>query len=72
MGRGSVLPVFTSKYSKTLTITQKEMTRFNISLKSIDLVLWSLKNSKGGEIFIPKLKSFKIIDLAKAIALTAK
>ncbi len=72
--RGSVLPVFLhQKNSKTLTITQKEMTRFNISLKeSIDLVLWSLKNSKGGEIFIPKLKSFKIIDLAKAICPNCK
>ena len=72
--RGSVLPVFLhQKNSKTLTITQKEMTRFNISLKeSIDLVLWSFKNSKGGEIFIPKIKSFKIIDLAKAICPNCK
>lgn len=67
--RGSVLPVFlTQKDNKVFTVTHKNMTRFNISLKeSIDLVLWSLKHSKGGEIFIPKLKSFKIVDLAKAI-----
>ena len=44
------------------------MTRFNISLReSIKLVLWTLKNSKGVEIFIPKLPSIKITDLAKAV-----
>tara|TARA_Y100000768_G_scaffold388873_1_gene388137 strand:+ start:2920 stop:3888 length:969 start_codon:yes stop_codon:yes gene_type:complete len=72
--RGSVVPIFLEqKKSKTLTITDKEMTRFNISLKeSINLVLWSLKNSLGGEIFIPKLHSFKITDLAKAICQNCK
>ena len=72
--RGSVVPAFLSqKKSKTLFITDKEMTRFNISLKeSINLVLWSLKNSEGGEIFIPKLPSFKIMDLAKAICAECK
>ena len=48
------------------------MTRFNITKESIDLVLWSLKNSLGGEIFIPKLHSFKITDLAKAICQNCK
>ena len=44
------------------------MTRFNISLnESVDLVLWALKNSIGGEIVIPKIKSYRIIDLANTI-----
>jgi len=44
------------------------MTRFNISLNTaVEMVLWSLKNTIGGEIVIPKIKSFKIIDLAKII-----
>ena len=67
--RGSVLPAFQKqKKKKILCITDKNMTRFNISLReSIKLVLWTLKNSKGGEIFIPKLPSIKITDLAKAV-----
>ena len=66
--RGSVLPLF--RYSKNLpfTITDKDMTRFNISLKEgVDLVLHAIKNSKGGEIFVPKISSYKILDLAKAV-----
>ena len=67
--RGSVLPAFQKQKKKnTLYVTDKSMTRFNISLReSIKLVLWTLKNSKGGEIFIPKLPSIKITDLAKAV-----
>jgi UDP-N-acetylglucosamine 4,6-dehydratase len=49
------------------------MTRFNITMQqSIDLVLWALKNSIGGEIFVPKIPSYRILDLAKAIAPNAK
>ena len=72
--RGSVLPVFQKqKESGLLKITSKEMTRFNILLKEgIDLVLWSLKNSKGGEIFVPKIPSYRITDLAKAVAPNCK
>ena len=45
------------------------MTRFNITLeKAIDLVMLALKNSKGGEIYVPKMKSYRLIDLAKTIA----
>jgi UDP-N-acetylglucosamine 4,6-dehydratase len=69
--RGSVVPLF-SKISKDrkieVPITHPEMTRFNINLQeSIDLVLWAIKNSSGGEIFIPKIPSYNIMDLAKAI-----
>ena len=45
------------------------MTRFNISLgHAVDVVMWSLKNLIGGELLIPKLPSYKIMDLAKAIS----
>jgi FlaA1/EpsC-like NDP-sugar epimerase len=44
------------------------MTRFNITLQEgVDMVLWSLENSLGGEIFVPKLPSYRITDLATAI-----
>ena len=44
------------------------MTRFNITLKeSVEMVDWTINNALGGEIVVPKLKSFKVIDMAKAI-----
>lgn len=72
--RGSVLPVFQKqKENGVLTITSEEMTRFNILLEEgINMVLWCIKNSRGGEIFVPKIPSFKITDLAKAIAPNCK
>ena len=72
--RGSVMPYFLSQKNKnSLNITDKNMTRFNISLKdSIALVMWSIKNAFGGEIVVPKIPSYKIIDLAKAINDKAK
>ncbi len=68
--RGSVMPLFLSqKKNKELKITDKNMTRFNISLtQGVDTVLWSLKNMIGGEIVVPKLPSYRIMDLAKAIS----
>ena len=68
--RGSVMPLFLSqKKNKLLKITDKNMTRFNISLdEGIDTVLWTIKNMLGGEIVVPKLPSYKIMDLAKAIS----
>ena len=69
--RGSVLHQFIERknQNKKLKITDKEMTRFNISLEeAINLTLRSLKDSHGGEIYIPKLKSFKITNLAKIIS----
>mgnify|MGYP000459855012 FL=1 len=69
--RGSVVPEFIkiSKNKKLFVpITDPNMTRFSISLqKGVDMVLWSIKNSKGGEIFVPKIPSYKILDLAKSI-----
>tara|TARA_B100000927_G_C16467968_1_gene470446 strand:- start:1693 stop:2712 length:1020 start_codon:yes stop_codon:yes gene_type:complete len=68
--RGSVVPFFLKQFKnkKKLTITHKEMTRFNISLDDgVKMVDWAIKNMQGGEIFVPKIPSFKIINLAKVI-----
>ena len=67
--RGSVYPHFKKMNNKEyFPITDKKMTRFNMSLSdSVKFVTWSLLNNIGGEIFIPKLSSYKIISLAKAI-----
>ena len=73
--RGSVVPLFLDifKKKKKFTITHPEMTRFNITLEDgIKFVDWCFKNNSGGEIFIPKLKSFKVVDLAKSIYDKAK
>jgi len=72
--RGSVIPFFINKRETgILPITHMEMTRFNISLEEgVALVMFALKNHLGGEIFIPKIKSYKIVDVAKAIAPNAK
>ena len=67
--RGSVIPLF-QKLKKTdyFPITDIKMTRFNITMdEGIKLVLFALKNGKGGEIFISKIPSYKIVDVAKAI-----
>jgi UDP-N-acetylglucosamine 4,6-dehydratase/5-epimerase len=67
--RGSVIPFFLEK-KKTgvLPITDPAMTRFNISLQDgMDMVLWALQNARGGEIFVPKIPSYRITDVAKAI-----
>jgi UDP-N-acetylglucosamine 4,6-dehydratase len=52
-----------------LPITHPEMTRFNISLQAgVDMVMYALENHLGGEIFVPKIPSYRILDIAKAIA----
>ena len=67
---GSILPFFIKcKQNNIFPITDKRMTRFNITLdESVSFVLFCLKNMWGGELFVPKIPSFKIIDLAKAIS----
>lgn len=72
--RGSVIPFFIKKASEgILPITHKEMTRFNISLEDgVEMVLWAIENAMGGEIFVPKIPSYKIETVAKAIAPNAK
>ena len=66
---GSVIPFFLKrKKSGILPITDPEMTRFNISLNDgVNMVLFALKHALGGEIFVPKIPSYNILDLAKAI-----
>ena len=69
--RGSVIPFFSNLASqgKPLPITHKDMTRFNISLEdAVEMVVWSIENALGGEIFVPKIPSYKIETLARAIA----
>lgn len=72
--RGSVVPFF-KKMASTgkLPITDERMTRFWITLdQGVQFVIDSLQRMKGGEIFVPKIPSMKIVDLAKAIAPEAK
>ena len=67
---GSVIPFFI-KNSKNgiLPITHPEMTRFNISIEEgVKLVFYALEHAYGGELFVPKIPSYNILDLAKAIA----
>ncbi len=68
--RGSVIPFFLkTANSGELPITHKKMTRFNITLdEGIKMVYESIYNSFGGEIFVPKIPSYKILDVAMAIA----
>lgn len=67
--RGSVIPLFLKQRDRrVLTITDKRMTRFWITLEqSVELVLRGLGTMDGGEIFIPKIPSMRIVDLAQAI-----
>jgi UDP-N-acetylglucosamine 4,6-dehydratase len=68
--RGSVIPFFLSKRKTgVLPVTHEDMTRFNILIQEgVDLVIYAIENAWGGEIFVPKIPSFKILDLAKAVA----
>ena len=72
--RGSVVPVFLEQKKKgKLTLTHKDMTRFNITLEeSVSFVIKCIKNMNGGEIFVPKIPSYKVIDVVKAIDPKAK
>ncbi len=68
--RGSVIPFFMNKRKEgVLPITHKDMTRFNISLQAgVDMVMYAIEHHLGGEIFVPKIPSYKIMDIAEAIA----
>jgi len=67
--RGSVIPFFLQqRKTGILPITDPEMTRFNIRLREgVEMVLWALENTWGGEVLVPKIPSYRITDLAKAI-----
>jgi UDP-N-acetylglucosamine 4,6-dehydratase/5-epimerase len=72
--RGSVIPFFLEKRKTgVLPITHADMTRFNISLEDgVSLVLFAYENAMGGEIFVPKIPSYRITELADAIGPNAK
>ena len=67
--RGSVIPFFLEKAkSGALPITDSEMTRFNISLsEGVAMVNWTLEHALGGELLVPKIPSYRIVDVAEAI-----
>lgn len=71
--RGSVIPFFLARRDQpSLPITDVNMTRFNITLdEGVDMVICALQESLGGEIFVPKIPSYRITDVASAIAPTA-
>ncbi len=68
--RGSVVPLFRKQIAEgRITITDERMTRFWITLpQAVDLVLFALDEARGGEIFVPKIPSMKVVDLAEAMA----
>ncbi len=70
--RGSVVPLYLNFLKQGLSelpVTDTRMTRFNISLdEGVDMVFHAIENSWGGEVFVPKIPSFKITDLAEAVA----
>lgn len=67
--RGSVIPFFMERrHTGVLPITHKDMTRFNISLEEgVELVLYALEHSIGGEIYVPKIPSYRITEVARAV-----
>lgn len=67
--RGSVVPFFLQqRKTGTLPLTHPDMTRFNISLEDgVDLVMYALEHAWGGEIYVPKIPSYKITEVARAI-----
>lgn len=68
--RGSVIPFFLERRkSGVLPITDPKMTRFNISLQEgVEMVLWSIEHAWGGEVLVPKIPSYRITDVATAVA----
>ena len=74
MSRGSVIPEFLrSKNKGYANVTDKRMTRFSITIEEgVNFVLFALKMSIGREIFVPKLPSYKILDVVKAISKKTK
>jgi UDP-N-acetylglucosamine 4,6-dehydratase len=73
--RGSVIPFFIREANskRIIPITDTRMTRFNISLdESVNMVLLAIENTKGGEILVPKIPSYRITDLVEAIGPSCK
>lgn len=74
MSRGSVINLFNEqKKNKTLLVTDKRMTRFSITLEEgVKFVLFAISKMWGGEIFVPKIPSYKILDVAKSVCKNCK
>ena len=72
--RGSVIPEFLKQRKNgELKVTDLNMTRFNITLdESVEFVLWVLANASGGEIFVPKIPSYKLSDIVKVVGSRCK
>ena len=72
--RGSVIPYFLKNApTGVLPITDPAMTRFNISLRDgVEMVFWALDHALGGELFVPKIPSYRITDVAEAIGPSCK
>ena len=72
--RGSVIPFFLKKAKDGfLPITDERMTRFNISLKEgVDMVFWVINNGVGNDLYVPKIPSYRIMDVANAIGPNCK
>ena len=72
--RGSVIPFFLEKKKNgTIPVTDERMTRFSITLdEGVDFVIKAFERMHGGEVFVPKIPSYKILDVAKAAAPDAK
>lgn len=71
--RGSIVPFLLSSSEKFVPVTNKSMTRFTITLgQSVDFVIKCLSIMQGGELFVPKIPSYKLVDLVKAIAPSKK
>ena len=72
--RGSIIPLLKAQSKlNTLYLTDREMTRFSITIEqAINFTFFALKSMMGGEVFIPKLPSYKLVDLANAISPKAK
>ena len=69
--RGSVIPFFmkmAKASNQDIPVTDLRMTRFNILLsEGVDMVLWALENALGGEIFVPKIPSYRLSDVVQAL-----
>ena len=68
--RGSAIPLFVNQIrnGQSITVTDPNMTRFNISLQGgVDMVMHALEHAWGGELFVPKIPSYRITDVAEAI-----
>jgi UDP-N-acetylglucosamine 4,6-dehydratase len=73
MSRGSVIPFFLKNKSDIYPVTDSKMTRFCITLEeSVNAADFVINNAEGGEVFVPKVPSYKILDLVKAINKNAK